>query len=103
MIDVPYIGGPEDAGKAPDMGSGGKLEIDEDIGAVVVGFDRTINYYKIQYAQLCINENEGCCVVTRRKHSIEVRLKATAAPFNSVLKVLGHRQVDTPRAISSPK
>lgn len=28
--------------------------------AVVVGFDRTINYYKIQYAQLCINENPDC-------------------------------------------
>lgn len=28
--------------------------------AVVVGFDRMINYYKIQYAQLCINENPGC-------------------------------------------
>ena len=30
------------------------------MGAVVVGFDRHINYYKIQYAQLCINENKGC-------------------------------------------
>jgi ribonucleotide monophosphatase NagD (HAD superfamily) len=28
--------------------------------AVIVGFDRYINYYKIQYAQLCINENKGC-------------------------------------------
>jgi ribonucleotide monophosphatase NagD (HAD superfamily) len=28
--------------------------------AVIVGFDRHINYYKIQYAQLCINENKGC-------------------------------------------
>lgn len=28
--------------------------------AVIVGFDRMINYYKIQYAQLCINENPGC-------------------------------------------
>jgi hypothetical protein len=27
---------------------------------VIVGFDRFINYYKIQYAQLCINENPGC-------------------------------------------
>lgn len=27
---------------------------------MVVGFDRMINYYKIQYAQLCINENPGC-------------------------------------------
>merc|ERR1712066_1160643 len=41
-------------------GSGGKVEIDEDVGAVVVGFDRNVNYYKIQYAQLCINENDGC-------------------------------------------
>ena len=56
LIGVPYIGGPADAGKIPEMGPGGKLTVDEDVGAVVVGFDRTINYYKIQYAQLCINE-----------------------------------------------
>ena len=30
------------------------------VGAVVVGFDRAINYYKIQYATLCISENPGC-------------------------------------------
>jgi phosphoglycolate/pyridoxal phosphate phosphatase family enzyme len=30
------------------------------VGAVIVGFDSKINYYKIQYAQLCINENPGC-------------------------------------------
>ena len=30
------------------------------MGAVIVGFDANINYYKIQYAQLCINENPGC-------------------------------------------
>lgn len=60
MINVPWIGGPEDNGKAPDMGPGGKLEHDENVGAVIVGFDRNVNYYKIQSAQLCINENEGC-------------------------------------------
>lgn len=27
---------------------------------MVVGFDRNINYYKIQYATLCIRENPGC-------------------------------------------
>ena len=36
------------------------LPHDHDVGAVIVGFDRFINYYKIQYAQLCINENPGC-------------------------------------------
>lgn len=60
LIDVPWIGGPNDKGKEPDMGSGGKLEHDKDVGAVIVGFDRFVNYYKIQYAQLCINENEDC-------------------------------------------
>ena len=37
------------------MKPGGKLEPDEDIGAVVCGFDREINYFKIQTAQLAIN------------------------------------------------
>merc|ERR1712232_854947 len=60
LIQVPWIGGPDDKDKAPDMGPGAKLDHDEDVGAVIVGFDRYINYYKIQYAQLCINENPGC-------------------------------------------
>jgi len=60
LIGVTHFGGPEDAGKAPDMGPGCALEHDKDVGAVIVGFDRNINYYKIQYAQLCINENPGC-------------------------------------------
>lgn len=60
LIGVPHLGGPEDGGKVPDMGSGCLVEHDADVGAVIVGFDRNINYYKIQYAQLCINENPGC-------------------------------------------
>lgn len=60
LIDVPWVGGPDDMGKVPDMGPGDKLEHDHDVGAVIVGFDRHINYYKIQMAQLCINENPGC-------------------------------------------
>eukprot|EP00747_Dinoflagellata_sp_TGD_P078935 gnl/TRDRNA2_/TRDRNA2_160293_c2_seq1.p1 gnl/TRDRNA2_/TRDRNA2_160293_c2~~gnl/TRDRNA2_/TRDRNA2_160293_c2_seq1.p1 ORF type:complete len:161 (-),score=20.58 gnl/TRDRNA2_/TRDRNA2_160293_c2_seq1:84-566(-) len=42
------------------MAPGSKVEHDSNVGAVVVGFDRHINYYKIQYAQLCINENKQC-------------------------------------------
>merc|ERR1711920_745763 len=60
LINVPWIGGPSDAGKVPDMGPGCALHHDEDVGCVIVGFDRHVNYYKIQYAQLCINENPGC-------------------------------------------
>uniref|UniRef100_A0A7S1LRU7 Phosphoglycolate phosphatase n=1 Tax=Alexandrium catenella TaxID=2925 RepID=A0A7S1LRU7_ALECA len=60
LIGVPWFGAEADKGKEPYMGSGGKLEQDPNVGAVVVGFDRNVNYYKIQYAQLCINENQGC-------------------------------------------
>lgn len=60
LIGVPYLGGPDDSAKQPNMDPGGRLEHDHDVGAVVVGFDRYINYYKMQYAQLCINENPGC-------------------------------------------
>jgi len=60
LIDVPWIGGPNDNEMVPNMGPGGKLEQDKDVGAVIVGFDRNINYFKIQTAQLCINENPGC-------------------------------------------
>jgi phosphoglycolate/pyridoxal phosphate phosphatase family enzyme len=64
LIDVPHIGGPADNEKQPDMGPGGKLEIDKDVGAVIVGFDRNVNYYKIQYAQLCINEENAEFIAT---------------------------------------
>jgi len=60
LVDVPHIGGPEDSGKKIELKSGYALPHDEDVGAVIVGFDRDINYHKIQYAQLCINENPGC-------------------------------------------
>jgi len=64
LIGVPYIGGPEDSDKQPNMSSGGRLEIDKDVGAVIVGFDRFVNYYKIQYAQLCINEEKAQFIAT---------------------------------------
>jgi 4-nitrophenyl phosphatase/phosphoglycolate phosphatase len=64
LIGVPYLGGPADKDKAPDMGPGGKMEIDKDVGAVIVGFDRHVNYYKIQYAQLCINEENAEFIAT---------------------------------------
>jgi len=60
LLSIPHIGGPADKDKQPNMGPGGTVQVDHNVGAVVVGFDRNINYYKIQYAQLCINELEGC-------------------------------------------
>jgi len=70
LIDVPYLGGPDDGDKVLSMGSGDKLEYDKNVGAVIVGFDRHINYYKIQYAQLCINKNEGCHFIATNTDSV---------------------------------
>mmetsp|Transcript_25789 Transcript_25789/g.43030 ORF Transcript_25789/g.43030 Transcript_25789/m.43030 type:complete len:342 (+) Transcript_25789:34-1059(+) len=60
LLNIPHIGGPDDSDKVIKLGPGVKVEQDKDVGAVIVGFDSQINYYKIQYAQLCINENEDC-------------------------------------------
>ena len=60
LLNIPYFGGPDDNDKVIALGPGVKVDHDEDVGAVIVGFDSGINYYKIQYAQLCINENKDC-------------------------------------------
>ncbi|CAM9169372.1 unnamed protein product, partial [Laminaria digitata] len=60
LIGVPHFGGPKDGDREVELKPGYALPHDENVGAVVVGFDKMINYYKIQYAQLCINENPGC-------------------------------------------
>eukprot|EP00850_Spirogloea_muscicola_P020266 SM000211S06636 [mRNA] locus=s211:138809:142350:+ [translate_table: standard] len=60
LAGITHIGGPEDGTKAIDLAPGKYMEHDEDVAAVVVGFDRNINYYKLQYATLCIRENPNC-------------------------------------------
>lgn len=60
IIGIPHFGGPSDSSKVIKLGPGVRVDQDPEVGAVIVGFDANINYYKIQYAQLCINENPGC-------------------------------------------
>merc|ERR1719183_149014 len=60
LVGIPHFGGPEDGEKKIDLSPGNYMEHDKDVGAVVVGFDRYFNYYKIQYATLCLRENPGC-------------------------------------------
>jgi len=60
LVGVKHIGGPADGSKTVSLASGEFMHHDPDVAAVVVGFDRYINYYKIQYATLCIYENPGC-------------------------------------------
>ncbi|KAL2651640.1 hypothetical protein R1flu_019768 [Riccia fluitans] len=65
-----YLGGPEDGGKKVLLGTGKNVDFDRDVGAVVVGFDHYINYYKMVYATLCIRENPGCLFIATNCDSV---------------------------------
>lgn len=67
---IEHLGGPEDAEKVVTLKKGEYMEHDPDVGAVVVGFDRYINYYKIQYATLCIRENPGCMFIATNRDAV---------------------------------
>lgn len=63
QVGIKHLGGPEDGKKAIDLAPGHYMEHSDNVGAVVVGFDRHINYYKLQYATLCLRENPGCLFI----------------------------------------
>nr|XP_048325116.1 phosphoglycolate phosphatase 1A, chloroplastic-like [Ziziphus jujuba var. spinosa] len=65
-----YFGGPEDGEKKIELKPGFRMEHDENVGAVVVGFDRYFNYYKVQYATLCIRENPGCLFIATNRDAV---------------------------------
>ncbi|XVF41420.1 hypothetical protein PTKIN_Ptkin01aG0278700 [Pterospermum kingtungense] len=65
-----YLGGPEDGGKKIELKPGFLMEHDKDVGAVVVGFDRYFNYYKVQYGTLCIRENPGCLLIATNRDAV---------------------------------
>ena len=70
LIGISCIGGPNDNDKKPEFNQGKSMEHDPEVGAVVVGFDANINYYKIQYAQLCLSENKDCRFIATNLDSV---------------------------------
>ena len=70
LVGVAHTGGPADAGKTVDLAPGQFMHHDPDVAAVVVGFDRHINYFKIQYATLCIRENPGCAFIATNTDAV---------------------------------
>jgi ribonucleotide monophosphatase NagD (HAD superfamily) len=49
------------------------------VGAVIVGFDRNINYHKIQTAQLCINENPGCQFIATNLDAVRLSISLSVS------------------------
>jgi phosphoglycolate phosphatase len=66
---ISALGGPADAGRAVDLSVRSPIQVDDNIGAVVVGVDRHINYYKLTYASLCLTLNPGCVFVATNEDS----------------------------------
>ncbi|XP_078439238.1 2-phosphoglycolate phosphatase 2 [Wolffia australiana] len=64
------LGGTQDGLKQVDFKANIKFEHDENVGAVIVGLDKYINYYKMQYATLCIRENRGCLFIATNRDSV---------------------------------
>ncbi|XP_058114881.1 phosphoglycolate phosphatase 2-like isoform X1 [Magnolia sinica] len=64
------LGGPEDRDKRVHLKPNFLFEHDKSVGAVVVGLDQYINYYKLQYAILCIRENPGCLFIATNRDAV---------------------------------
>ncbi|XP_006660472.1 phosphoglycolate phosphatase 2 [Oryza brachyantha] len=61
------FGGPEDGKKNILLEANFYFEHDKSVGAVIVGLDQYFNYYKMQYASLCIRENPGCLFIATNR------------------------------------
>ncbi|KAJ4836691.1 Phosphoglycolate phosphatase 2 [Turnera subulata] len=64
------LGGPEDAEKRVELKSNSLFEHDKSVGAVVVGLDPYVNYYKLQYGTLCLRENPGCLFIATNRDAV---------------------------------
>eukprot|EP00741_Cyanophora_paradoxa_P007538 tig00001154_g7291.t1 len=70
LAGIPYIGGPSDGEQKVQLKEGELMGVDESVGAVVVGFDRYFNYYKIQYAVQCLRELPSCLFIATNQDAV---------------------------------
>ncbi|XP_077222954.1 phosphoglycolate phosphatase 2-like [Tasmannia lanceolata] len=64
------LGGPDDGNKQVQLKTDFLIEHDKSVGAVIVGLDHYINYYKLAYGTLCIRENPGCLFIATNRDSV---------------------------------
>ncbi|PHT48720.1 Phosphoglycolate phosphatase 1A, chloroplastic [Capsicum baccatum] len=64
------LGGPADGKKNIELKSNCLFQHGKSVGAVIVGLDQYINFYKLQYATLCIRENPGCLFIATNRDAV---------------------------------
>ncbi|PKI41784.1 hypothetical protein CRG98_037819 [Punica granatum] len=79
------LGGPEDGKKLVDLQANSLFD-DKIVGAVVVGLDPYINYYKLQYGTLCIRENPQCLFIATNRDAVGHMTSSQEWPGNSKTK-----------------
>ncbi|KAH9750074.1 phosphoglycolate phosphatase 2 [Citrus sinensis] len=85
------LGGPEDGEKRVQLKSNCLFEHDKNVGAVVVGLDPHINYYKLQYGTLCIRENPGCLFIATNRDAVGHLTDLQEWPGKKVISYVKYR------------
>ncbi|KAF8820610.1 HAD hydrolase, family IIA protein [Cardiosporidium cionae] len=97
--NIHCVGGSHDRDKFIDRKKG--LTIDPDIKAVVVGFDGTFNYYKLQYAYLCIATLDAEFIATNFDATSQTEVHKWAAG-GSMVAALAHCSPKKPVIVGKP-
>ncbi|KAF8819744.1 HAD hydrolase, family IIA protein [Cardiosporidium cionae] len=97
--NIRCVGGYHDADKRVDRNRG--LVVDPDIKAVVAGFDHTFNYYKLQYAYLCISTLDAEFIATNFDATSQTEAQNWAAG-GSMVAALAHCTLKKPVIVGKP-
>ncbi|CAA9990837.1 4-nitrophenylphosphatase, putative [Plasmodium knowlesi strain H] len=79
-----------------------EITVDKNIGAVVVAIDFNINYYKIQYAHLCINELDAEFIVSNKDATANFTCKQKWAGTGSIVASVEAVSLKKPTVLGKP-
>ncbi|CRG97621.1 4-nitrophenylphosphatase, putative [Plasmodium gallinaceum] len=100
--DLEWVGGFHDNDKKVIIKDDLEVKVDENIGAVVVGMDFNINYYKIQYAQLCINELDAEFIASNKDSTGNFTSKQKWAGTGSIVSCIEAVALKKPKILGKP-
>ncbi|VWU48936.1 4-nitrophenylphosphatase, putative [Hepatocystis sp. ex Piliocolobus tephrosceles] len=101
-INVEWLGSYKDNDKNVIISDDFQLCVDKNIGAVVVAIDFNINYYKIQYAHLCINELDAEFIVTNKDVTANFNSKQKWAGTGSIVASIEAVSLKKPLILGKP-
>ncbi|CRH02481.1 4-nitrophenylphosphatase, putative [Plasmodium relictum] len=101
-LNLEWVGGYHDNDKKVIIRDDFEIKVDENIGAVVVGMDFNINYYKIQYAQLCINELDAEFIASNRDSTGNFTSKQKWAGTGSIVSCIETVALKKPKVLGKP-